>query len=163
WPTATNKWGRSHPTPRSSSTSSCSRSPASSPGQIAFLIGSGTRAGKGSRRALFSQVLELPVLGHSKRRGTSVALSAAAGEAMSESQAEFAGRVLVVDDSRLVRAMIGRTLTGAGYTVAEAADGKVALALLSKEDFDVVITDLKMPELDGFGVLSAVKRIAPAV
>jgi diguanylate cyclase (GGDEF)-like protein len=73
------------------------------------------------------------------------------------------GSILVVDDSRLVRAMIARCLQQAGYGVREAENGAEALRMLATDNFDVVITDLRMPELDGFGVLSAVKRLAPLV
>jgi diguanylate cyclase (GGDEF)-like protein len=69
-----------------------------------------------------------------------------------------AGRVLVVDDSLLVRAMVGGFLRNAGYRVHEAENGGAAVRCLESEEFDVVITDLRMPELDGFGVLETVKR-----
>jgi two-component system cell cycle response regulator len=68
------------------------------------------------------------------------------------------GNVLVVDDSRVVRAMVGGYLRRANYTVSEADNGRTALNILETQSFDVVITDLKMPEVDGFGVLESVKR-----
>jgi len=68
------------------------------------------------------------------------------------------GRVLVVDDSLVVRRGVSDILRNAGYTVQEAGDGRAALACLDAEEFDVVLTDLRMPELDGFGVLQDVKR-----
>jgi two-component system, cell cycle response regulator len=74
---------------------------------------------------------------------------------------QTAGAVLVVDDSRLVRFMVSRHLAGAGYVVAEADNGAAALKMLAQGNFDVVITDLRMPELDGFGVLAAVKSSSP--
>jgi two-component system cell cycle response regulator len=74
-----------------------------------------------------------------------------------------AGRVLLVDDSRLVRAMIAGYLSAAGYHVDEAADGASALAMLAAHAPDVVITDLNMPGIDGFRVLSETRRIAPGV
>jgi len=70
-------------------------------------------------------------------------------------------KVLVVDDSRVVRAVVIRYLRTAGYEVEEATNGNDALRLLARGNYDVVITDLRMPELDGFGVLSGVKRVAP--
>jgi two-component system cell cycle response regulator len=72
------------------------------------------------------------------------------------------GRVLMADDSRLVRAMAGHYLRSAGYDFEEAEDGAEALRRLKGGDYDVVITDLHMPELDGFGVLAAVKDVAPS-
>jgi two-component system, cell cycle response regulator len=73
------------------------------------------------------------------------------------------GRVLVVDDARLVRAMVLRHLRAGGFAADEAADGSEALRVLAQGEYDVVITDLRMPEMDGFEVLAAVKRIRPSV
>jgi diguanylate cyclase (GGDEF)-like protein len=68
------------------------------------------------------------------------------------------GRILVVDDSEVVRVMVSAMLRDAGYTVSEAENGQRAIDLLAREEFDVVITDLRMPEKDGFEVLEAVRR-----
>jgi diguanylate cyclase (GGDEF)-like protein len=73
------------------------------------------------------------------------------------------GSVLVVDDSRLVRTVVSKHLTAAGFSVDEADNGQTAMHTLSKGSYDVIITDLKMPELDGFGVLAAVKRLGLSV
>ena len=75
----------------------------------------------------------------------------------------ISGRVLVVDDSRLVRMMVKGILEGGGFAVDVAEGGARALELLAKGAYDVAITDLKMPGLDGFGVLAGVKRVAPHV
>jgi len=69
-----------------------------------------------------------------------------------------AARILIADDSAVVRTIVRRTLEEGGYCVDEAEDGSAALARLEKAAYDVVITDLKMPEVDGFGVLSGVKE-----
>ena len=71
--------------------------------------------------------------------------------------------MLVVDDSRLVRAMVAGYLRAAGYEVDEAADGASALATVAAHAHDVVITDLNMPGIDGFQVLSETRRTAPGV
>ena len=71
------------------------------------------------------------------------------------------GRVLSVDDSPVVRAMVRGYLHIGGYQVEEAESGSEALRHLAAAAYDVVITDLHMPELDGFALLSAVKREAP--
>lgn len=76
-------------------------------------------------------------------------------------QADEPGRVLVVDDSRIVRFMVANHLKGAGYDVCEAENGAAALRVLAERGCDVVITDLRMPELDGLSVLSTVKQTAP--
>jgi diguanylate cyclase (GGDEF)-like protein len=58
----------------------------------------------------------------------------------------------------VVRAVVSTYLRGAGYSVTEAEDGGEAVRVLESQLFDVVITDLQMPVLDGFGVLEAAKR-----
>jgi two-component system, cell cycle response regulator len=68
------------------------------------------------------------------------------------------GRILVVDDSAVVRAIVSAMLRKVGYSVVEAVNGAQALAIIARESFDVVVTDLRMPEKDGFEVLEAVKR-----
>ncbi len=67
------------------------------------------------------------------------------------------GRVLVADDSRVARAAITQALREAGCVVDEASGGAHALALIEAGAYDVVITDLQMPGIDGFSVLQAVK------
>lgn len=86
-----------------------------------------------------------------------------ATEATQVSAAGSRGRVLVVDDARLVRAMITSILERAGFQATQAADGASALERLAREAYDVVITDLKMPGIDGFEVLASVKRTSPEV
>ena len=67
------------------------------------------------------------------------------------------GCVLVVDDSALVRRVIGDYLRKSGYRVHEAEDGAAALRLMAGTDFDAVVTDLQMPHVGGFELLEAVK------
>jgi PAS domain S-box-containing protein len=69
------------------------------------------------------------------------------------------GTVLLVDDSLLIRDLIGAALRVAGYTVKDVEDGETALGLLEKVPFDVVITDLRLADIDGFGVLETVRRL----
>jgi len=64
--------------------------------------------------------------------------------------------ILVVDDSTTMRQMVTFTLTAAGHKVAEASDGEEALAVASDKKFDLVITDINMPRLDG---ISLIKRL----
>jgi CheY-like chemotaxis protein len=61
--------------------------------------------------------------------------------------------VLVVDDEENVRALVRETLSGDGFELREAADGKEALEAVEAERPDVVVLDLIMPGLDGFAVL----------
>ncbi len=58
-------------------------------------------------------------------------------------------RILAVDDSPSMRQMVSATLTSAGYDVEQAEDGVQALALAAKQRFDLVITDVNMPNMDG--------------
>ena len=57
--------------------------------------------------------------------------------------------ILIVDDESLIRFAIRRILKGQGYDVIEAGDGLEALELVSRWRSDLVITDLRMPNLDG--------------
>ena len=72
-------------------------------------------------------------------------------------------RVLVVDDEEIVRNSCKRALTDAGYAVRTAGSGRDALKLFRDEPFDVMLTDLKMPDMDGFDVIQAVTKEFPEV
>ena len=69
-----------------------------------------------------------------------------------------AQRVLLVDDSITTRTLECSILEAAGYAVTTAADGAQALALLEHQAFDIVISDVDMPKLDGFGLTSAIRK-----
>ena len=68
-------------------------------------------------------------------------------------------RTLAVDDSSSVRQMLGFTLRNAGYDVSEAVDGKDGLAKAGREKFDLVITDLNMPNMDGIQLITALRKL----
>jgi putative nucleotidyltransferase with HDIG domain len=70
-------------------------------------------------------------------------------------------RLLVVDDNETFRQALKSYLEPLGYIVAIAEDGKIAEHLLSVENFDAVITDIRMPETTGFQLLHFVKRTKP--
>ena len=70
-------------------------------------------------------------------------------------------RLLVADDSADMRESLRLVLERAGYEVALAADGERALALQRARPADVLITDIFMPESDGFEVIDAVRRGFP--
>lgn len=57
--------------------------------------------------------------------------------------------ILAVDDSASMREMVSFTLKGAGYNVTEAADGEEALNKARSQQFDLVLTDVNMPIMDG--------------
>ena len=67
------------------------------------------------------------------------------------------GHILVVDDNRMNRLTLSRSLEGQGYTVALAEDGQQAIDMLEGQSFDVVLLDIVTPEMDGYQVLSRIK------
>ena len=66
-------------------------------------------------------------------------------------------RILAIDDSRTMREMLKSSLSAAGFEVHTADDGLHGLDRMAEVDPDVVITDINMPRLDGFGVIEAVR------
>ncbi|MDY6903066.1 MAG: response regulator [Thermodesulfobacteriota bacterium] len=73
-------------------------------------------------------------------------------------------RLLIVDDEPHIREMLTRHLIMAGYEViADPANGEEALEILSKKRFEVVITDIMMPRMDGVELLRHIKKEYPMV
>ena len=70
-------------------------------------------------------------------------------------------RILVIDDEPLVREMLCQALTAAGHDVAAASDGSKALKLMHKRSFDLVVTDIFMPEKDGLDTIEELGRAHP--
>jgi DNA-binding response OmpR family regulator len=68
--------------------------------------------------------------------------------------------VLVVDDDADVRMLVRELLTRAGYRVTEAPDGRAALRALYDERPDLVVLDVSMPELDGWGTLERIRELS---
>jgi class 3 adenylate cyclase len=64
-----------------------------------------------------------------------------------------AARLLVVDDNKVNRLLLARNLELQGHSVASAENGRVALEMLHRESFDLLLLDMEMPEMDGFQVL----------
>jgi signal transduction histidine kinase/DNA-binding response OmpR family regulator len=73
-----------------------------------------------------------------------------------------AGQVLVVEDDPATREMLRRTLEREGWSVVEAENGRDALERVAESRPSLVILDLMMPEVDGFGFLDALQRIEKA-
>ena len=69
--------------------------------------------------------------------------------------------VLVVDDEGAIRYSISKTLQRVGYQVSAAASGEEALDMLTAQNFDVVLTDIRMPGLTGVELLAKIKERAP--
>ena len=70
-------------------------------------------------------------------------------------------KILVVDDEPGIREMLEIYLHREGYDVTSASNGKIALSCCKKEFYDVVISDIKMPEMDGMTLLQKTKEISP--
>ncbi|NVJ28283.1 sigma-54-dependent Fis family transcriptional regulator [Myxococcus sp. AM011] len=73
------------------------------------------------------------------------------------------GRVLMVEDEREMRAMLEKGLTRRGYTPVALASADEALARLAGEDFDVVLTDLRMPGMDGLALCERIVLNRPDI
>ena len=74
-------------------------------------------------------------------------------------------RILIIEDEAAIRRVLNKILTeeNKGYEVFEAEDGLAGLEIIKKEDFDLVLCDIKMPKMDGVEVLEAVKKIKPEI
>jgi two-component system chemotaxis sensor kinase CheA len=68
-------------------------------------------------------------------------------------------RILVVDDTQFFRDVVARYLTEHGYRVSTAEQGEDALALLAREEFDLVVSDLEMPVMDGWTLSTAIRQL----
>src|SRR4051794_19146152 len=71
------------------------------------------------------------------------------------------GRVLLVDDQPELRRLFRRSLSRVGYAVVEAWNGRVAVELSQLQHFDVVISDVPMPDMSGIELLEALREIDP--
>lgn len=71
---------------------------------------------------------------------------------------QMSGHLLVADDNKVNRLLLTRTLELQGHTVATAANGRLALEMLQREPFDLLLLDMEMPEMDGFTLLEHLGR-----
>lgn len=67
--------------------------------------------------------------------------------------------ILAVDDSASMRQMVSFTLKGAGHTVTEAADGEEAFGLAQQNKYDLVLSDVNMPKLDGIALTKKLRTL----
>ncbi len=70
-------------------------------------------------------------------------------------------RILVIDDEEQLRIMFRESLERVGYQVMDASNGKLGLKLCQEEQFDLVITDILMPEKDGIETIGEIRRYFP--
>lgn len=68
-------------------------------------------------------------------------------------------KILAADDSTSMRQMVAFTLKGAGYQVVEAADGAIALDLAKKQQFDLVLSDVNMPNMNGIELVKNLRSL----
>ena len=68
-------------------------------------------------------------------------------------------RILAVDDSPAMRKMVGLTLRNAGHEVEQAADGCEALQIAGRSRFDLIITDVNMPRMDGITLVRELRTL----
>jgi len=67
-------------------------------------------------------------------------------------------KVLAIDDSRTIRHLLSVTLEEAGFDVVTADDGVLGVEAFQDAEADVVITDINMPNMDGFGVITSIRQ-----
>ena len=71
---------------------------------------------------------------------------------------EKSGKILVVDDESSIRLLLSDILSSEGFEVTEAKDGQESLEKMEQTHFDLVITDIRMPRLDGFAMLDRMEK-----
>jgi PAS domain S-box-containing protein len=97
--------------------------------------------------------LSLPISGEAAPTSVSAPLDTTGGEPQA--------RVLVVDDEAEIAELMRTVLESAGYDVATAESGAVALELLAEARFDAIVSDVRMPDIDGAALWHAVRELHP--
>ena len=80
---------------------------------------------------------------------------------MSATETKSGSRILVVDDDRDIRLLLVRELRDLGQEVIEAEDAEAAIAEIARRLFDIVITDIRMPGMDGIQLTEWIKEQTP--
>ena len=70
-------------------------------------------------------------------------------------------RILLIEDEKILRVSLDKSLTKAGYTVSTCEDGSEALSNLAKNKYDIVLTDIRLPNADGFEILNYISTNCP--
>ncbi len=73
------------------------------------------------------------------------------------------GTVLVAEDDSLIRAVFADIVRNEGFDLVEVDDGERALQVVNSRQIDMIVTDMKMPVMDGFDLLVAVKKAHPEI
>lgn len=82
---------------------------------------------------------------------------------MTQTKEKIRGRILVADDEEGLRTFLAESLERDGHEIEQAEDGAAALAAAREEPFDVILTDLKMPKLDGMSLVRTLRTEQPNV
>lgn len=72
-------------------------------------------------------------------------------------------KILIVDDEEMMRNLLSKILLRENYQILTAEDGKAALKIVRSEHIDIVISDIKMPRMNGFDLLKAIKEDFPDI
>ncbi len=72
-------------------------------------------------------------------------------------------RILVVEDEKAMAGVMVRKLMSSGFEVVSVEDGEAALAAAAAQKFDLILLDLMLPKLDGFGVLEGLKQLGQSI
>ena len=72
-------------------------------------------------------------------------------------------RILVIEDDREMRSLLEDYLEEEGYEVGSVDDGSEAFRKLARENFDLILTDIRMPGLNGLDILPGLKQIQPGI
>lgn len=72
-------------------------------------------------------------------------------------------KILVIDDSSTMLRIVRKTLEDAGYQVSTSQDAKTAVKLAAGEPFDLIITDIYMPDRDGLDLIRDLRRLSPGI
>ena len=68
-------------------------------------------------------------------------------------------KILIIDDDPLVLGYMKKLLIREGYNIVTASDGKIAKRIIESESFDMIITDILMPEIDGIEIITFIKKM----
>jgi YesN/AraC family two-component response regulator len=71
--------------------------------------------------------------------------------------------ILIAEDEKLVRELLERTISNEGYSVQTACDGEEAWQMIQEDSFDIIISDAKMPRMNGFDLLRKTKQFNPMI
>src|ERR1700722_15506379 len=72
------------------------------------------------------------------------------------------GSVLIIDDEEKLRGLLAKIVSLEGFTVIEAANAKAGLRKLEQEEFNVVLCDVKLPDINGIELTKKIKEISPS-